>query len=232
MAASEETKGKILIVCTNSTQQWAGKGGGAYLEEFAVAYDVFTKAGYSVDFASPAGGKISVDGDSITAADEVSIEFWNDKNNKEILEQSESVGSCAPADYLAIWFAGGFSALDDFGNEEIGGVVSKWYAAENVKAVAAVCHGVAAFIHAVDEEGKALVEGKGVTGFTNAEEEQMGMKDAVPYLVETGLIEKGAVFTKTDPWGDHTVQVGKLVSGQNPASTGSGAAKVVALIEA
>ena len=65
--------------------------------------------------------------------------------------------------------------------------------------------------------------GKTVTGFTNGEEEEVGLTNVVPFLVEDELMSLGATFSKVKNWGVHTVADGQLITGQNPASSGPAA---------
>jgi putative intracellular protease/amidase len=75
-------------------------------------------------------------------------------------------------------------------------------------------------------DGKPFVQGKQLTGFTNGEEEAVGLTKVVPFLVENELLELGAIFSKVKDWSVHTVTDGQLITGQNPASSGP-AAKVL-----
>lgn len=97
------------------------------------------------------------------------------------------------------------------------------------KPVALVCHAPGALRHVKTPDGKPLVQGKKVTGFTNTEEEAVGLTKVVPFLVEDELKALRGKFSKTGDWGVHVVTDGLLTTGQNPASSGP-AAKV--LIEA
>jgi putative intracellular protease/amidase len=94
------------------------------------------------------------------------------------------------------------------------------------KPVALVCHAPGALRHVKTADGSPLVEGKNVTGFTNSEEEAVGLTKVVPFLVEDELKAKGGHFSKTGDWGVHVVSDGLLITGQNPASSGP-AAKVL-----
>ena len=69
-------------------------------------------------------------------------------------------------------------------------------------------------------------QGKTVTGFTDGEEEEMGLTKVVPFLVEDELLRLGATYSKVKNWGVYTVKDGLLITGQNPASSGP-AAKVL-----
>ena len=98
------------------------------------------------------------------------------------------------------------------------------------KPVALVCHAPGALRHVKTPEGKPLVEGKNVTGFTNTEEEAVGLTQVVPFLVEDELKAEGAHFSKTGDWGVHVVTDGLLITGQNPASSGPAAKELLDLL--
>jgi putative intracellular protease/amidase len=86
-----------------------------------------------------------------------------------------------------------------------------------------VCHSTGALRHVKTPDGKLLVEGKTVTGFTNGEEEEVGLTKVVPFLVEDEMMTLGAIFSKVKNWSVHTVADGQLITGQNPASSGPAA---------
>lgn len=93
---------------------------------------------------------------------------------------------------------------------------------EKGKVVSAVCHGPAAFVNVKLSDGSYLIAGQEITAFTNTEEDQVGLSDAMPFMLETTLVQNGATFVKADePWGAKVVQSGKggkLITGQNPSS--------------
>lgn len=91
------------------------------------------------------------------------------------------------------------------------------------KHVALVCHAPGVLRHVKTSEGKPLVEGKKVTGFTNTEEEAVGLTDVVPFLVEDELIAKGGIYSKGPDWGSYVVIDGLLITGQNPGSSAEAA---------
>jgi putative intracellular protease/amidase len=98
------------------------------------------------------------------------------------------------------------------------------------KRVALVCHAPGVLRHAKTPEGKPLVEGKNVTGFTNGEEEEVGLTKVVPFLVEDELMSLGATFSKVKNWGVHTITDGQLITGQNPASSGPTARVLIEML--
>src|SRR5262249_25382549 len=88
------------------------------------------------------------------------------------------------------------------------------------KPVALVCHAPGVLRHVRTAAGRPLVEGRTVTGFTNGEEEAVGLTKVVPFLVEDELLGLGALFSKVKNWGVHVVTDGLLITGQNPSSSG------------
>src|SRR6478752_7168907 len=99
------------------------------------------------------------------------------------------------------------------------------------KTFAVVCHSTGALHHVKTPDGKLFVEGKTVTGFTNGEEEAVGLTKVVPFLVEDELMSLGATFSKVKNWGFHTVADGRLVTGQNPASSGPAARLLIEMLK-
>ena len=100
------------------------------------------------------------------------------------------------------------------------------------KPVALVCHAPGALRHVKSPDGKPLVQGKRVTGFTNTEEEAVGLTKVVPFLVEDELLGLGATFSKVKNWGVHVVTDGLLITGQNPASSGPTAKVLIDALKA
>lgn len=98
------------------------------------------------------------------------------------------------------------------------------------KPVVAVCHAPVALVQCITKDGKPLVEGKKVAGFTNAEEVESGMEHAVPFLLETKLKELGADYEKTDNWGNKVCVDGNLITGQNPMSSEHAAKEMVKML--
>ena len=99
------------------------------------------------------------------------------------------------------------------------------------KPIAIVCHSTGALHHVKTTDGKYLVQDREVTGFTNGEEEEMGLTKVVPFLVEDEMLRLGAVFSKKADWGVHVVSDGLLITGQNPASSGPAAKTLMAVVK-
>lgn len=218
-------KKKILFVVTSHGQKGStGEPTGYYLSEVSHPWEVLHNAGYEIDFVSPKGGKAPVDGFDLK--DPINKKFWDDKTYHAKVENTMKPSEVNPKDYVAIHFAGGHGAMWDLPeNKEIAALAAKIY--ENNGIVSAVCHGPAGLVNIKLTNGKYLVDGKKVNGFTNEEEIAVGLEKVVPFMLEDKLIERGAKFEKTGLWQSHAVADQRLVTGQNPASAEAVGKKVL-----
>jgi putative intracellular protease/amidase len=98
------------------------------------------------------------------------------------------------------------------------------------KPVAAVCHAPAALVNVRGKDGECLVKNKHVTGFTNTEEEAVGLSKIVPFFLEDRLKERGGLYSNGADWVPYVQVDGKLVTGQNPASSGLVAQELLKLL--
>ncbi|MET4542947.1 putative intracellular protease/amidase [Pedobacter africanus] len=222
-------KKKILFVVTSHDKKGStGEPTGYYLAEVSHAWKVLKEAGYEIDFVSPKGGKPPVDGFDLT--DSENKEFWEDKYYQNKINNSLKPADVKPEDYAAIYYAGGHGAVWDLpDNTAIAAIAGKIY--ENKGIVAAVCHGPAGIVNIRLNNGKYLVEGKKVNGFTNEEEAAVKLDKVVPFLLEDKLIERGGVYEKSAPWKEHVVTDQRLVTGQNPQSARAVGKALLALLE-
>jgi len=205
----------LFVVTSHSEKGNTGKKTGYYLSEVSHPWDILKNAGYEIDFVSPKGGNAPVDGFDLN--DPINKKFWENEVYRKKIENTFKPSQINPKDYVAIHFAGGHGTMWDFpNNEEISEIASKIY--ENNGYVSAVCHGPAGLVNIKLSNGKYLVDGKKVNAFTNEEEEAVGLTNVVPFLLETKLIERGAIFEKSGLWQSHVVVDQRLITGQNPAS--------------
>jgi len=211
--------GKILFAVTNHSELGTtGKKTGWYLPEVAHPYHVFVKAGYTVDFISPKGGLSPVDegSKSVAEKDEVSKDFLN--NHIDATTNTKKPSDVSSKDYVAFFYPGGHGPLWDLAdNSEVGKIAAQIY--EHGGPVGAVCHGPAGLLSVKLSNGEHLVKGKKVTGFSNEEEEAAGLTKVVPFSLEDKLKEQGGIYSHGPKWAPYAISDGRVVTGQNPASS-------------
>mmetsp|Transcript_2784 Transcript_2784/g.5763 ORF Transcript_2784/g.5763 Transcript_2784/m.5763 type:complete len:230 (-) Transcript_2784:179-868(-) len=211
--------GKVLII-TTSADMMGDHPTGAWLEEIAAPYNVFTGAGCQTDIASVKGGVIPIDagsrGEGFYTEDCKTFEANEEAMKK--FNESLALDSVDVCSYDAIFLSGGHGCCVDFeSTPSVLMAIEKMYAAGKV--VSAVCHGVLAFVNAKKPNGEPLVKDLKVCAFTDDEEKAVGLDGKVPFLVESKLRELGADFQKGADWASKVVRDGNLVSGQNPGSS-------------
>ena len=222
----------ILMVLTSHDQLGdTGKKTGFWLEEFAAPYYAFKDAGAQITLASPKGGQPPLDPSSDTddAQTDDTRRFKADKAAQERLANTEVLSSVSADGFDAIFYPGGHGPLWDLAEDKDSVALIERFTADD-RPVGAVCHAPAVFRHTKGPDGKPLVSGKKVTGFTNTEEEGVGLTDVVPFLVEDMLVAKGGEYRKGDDWSSFVVVDGKLVTGQNPASSAEAARQLLGLL--
>ena len=201
---------------------------GNLLTEVAHPYEAFKKQGYDVDIFSVKGGEAPID--MVETDDPVNIAFLNGEGLTKMknTESVESIPSLAA--YDAVFIPGGLAPVVDMpDNATVQNILSSMY--ESGKVVSAVCHGPVSLINVKLSDGSYLVDGKNVTGFSIAEEENYAKED-VPFELEDALKARGAKYSATAPWQAHSITDGRLVTGQNPASAQGVAERVIAILEA
>ena len=223
---------KILMVLTSHDQLGdTGNKTGFWLEEFAAPYYVFKDAGAEITLASPKGGQPPLDpnSDADGAQTEATERFKDDESAQEVLANSHVLATINADGFDAIFYPGGHGPLWDLAEDADSAKLIETFAHSD-RPIGAVCHAPAVFKHPKAADGKPLVSGKAVTGFTNTEEEGVGLTDVVPFLVEDMLIANGGVYKKGDDWASFVVTDGKLVTGQNPASSDDAARRLLDLL--
>lgn len=222
----------ILMVLTSHEQLGdTGKKTGFWLEEFAAPYYVFKDAGADITLASPKGGQPPLDpsSDADDAQTDDTKRLKSDEAAQEILANTAVLSTISADGFDAIFYPGGHGPLWDLAEDADSTALIEIFAASD-RPVGAVCHAPAVFKHPKNEDGKPLVLGKKVTGFTNTEEEGVGLTEVVPFLVEDMLIKNGGQYRKGGDWASFVIVDGKLVTGQNPASSAEAARKLLGLL--
>ncbi|MFN7223812.1 MAG: type 1 glutamine amidotransferase domain-containing protein [Paracoccaceae bacterium] len=223
---------KILMVLTSHDQLGdTGKKTGFWLEEFAAPYYVFKDAGAEITLASPKGGQPPLDpvSDADDAQTEATTRFKGDNAAQEALAHTVVLSTVSADGYSAIFFPGGHGPLWDLAEDSNSTALIEAFAATD-RPIGAVCHAPAVFKHPKGRDGKPLVSGKSVTGFTNSEEDAVGLTDVVPFLIEDMLTANGGQYGKGPDWHPFVLTDGKLVTGQNPASSEQAARALLTLV--
>lgn len=219
----------VLMVLTSHSQLGkTGKKTGFWLEEFAAPYYLFKDAGANVTLASPAGGQPPLDpkSDEADAQTDATRRFKSDDAAQSALAHTARLATLSSEDFDAVFYPGGHGPLWDLA-EDADSIKLIETMARAGKVVAAVCHAPAVLRHTTAADGQPLVNGRQVTGFTNSEEAAAGLTDVVPFLVQDMLVEKGGKYSKGPDWQLHVVTDGKLITGQNPASSAAAAQAVL-----
>ncbi|MDP1315941.1 type 1 glutamine amidotransferase domain-containing protein [Acinetobacter lwoffii] len=224
---------KILMVLTSHDQLGdTGKKTGFWLEELAAPYYIFVDAGAEVVLASPAGGQPPLDPKSNEpdAQTETTKRFEADEVAMQALANTHKLSEVLNQDFDAVFYPGGHGPLWDLAKDQNSiSLIEQTLQAD--KPVALVCHAPGVLRDVKDAEGHSIVEGKTVTGFSNTEEDGVGLTDVVPFLVEDMLKEKGGKYSKTEDWQVYVQQDGLLITGQNPASSAATAEALLKLLK-
>lgn len=223
---------KILMVLTSHDKLGdTGKKTGFWLEEFAAPYYVLKDAGAEITLASPMGGQPPLDpkSDEPDAQTEATDRFKADQTAQQLLASTTPLSHIDPDDFDAVFYPGGHGPLWDLAEDASSIALIEAFAARN-RPIGAVCHAPGVLRHVKGRDGQPLVKGRKVTGFTNSEEEAVGLTEVVPFLVEDMLQERGGHYEKGADWSVHVVTDGKLVTGQNPASSEAAAKALLKLL--
>jgi len=211
---------EILMVLTSHDQ--LGKTGhktGLWLEEFAAPYYVFRDAGVNLTLASPKGGEPPIDPKSNLPENQTPAmkRFKQDELAKQAFSQTAKLADMRAKDFDTIFYPGGHGPMWDLAESPDSiALLESFY--NSGKPIALVCH-APGVLHRVTYQGKPLVKGKRVTGFSNSEEEEVHLTNVVPFLVEDELKRLGGLYEKAPNWQSFVVVDGRLITGQNPASS-------------
>lgn len=223
---------KILVVLT-SVEKYPtlNRATGLWLGEAVHFVKKIEAAGYQVDYVSSRGGYTPIDPHSLAMADPVDWEWYQKKEFMNRLGATLKPSAVSPNEYIAIYYTGGHGVIWDFPeNKALQTISRKIY--ENGGYVSSICHGAAGLLNIKLSNGSLLVTGKTVTGFSNEEEKLAELDKFVPFLTETELVSRGAIYKKAEkPWVSFAVEDTRLVTGQNPASGAAVADLLIAALD-
>jgi putative intracellular protease/amidase len=222
---------KVLMVVTSHDRLGdTGQPTGFWLEEFAAPYYIFRDAGVTVTIASPKGGQPPLDPKSEAPDFQTAStrRFNADAEARQALANTATLSDLRAQHFDAIFYPGGHGPLWDLAGDasSLRLIEDMWQAG---KPVAAVCHGPAVLIKA-RIAGAPLVQGRTVAGFSNTEEAAVGLTTVVPFLIEDEIKRLGGRYSRGPDWQPHVVTDGKLVTGQNPASSEAAALALLELL--
>ena len=224
---------KVLMVITSHDQLGnTGRKTGFWLEELAAPYYVFKDAGVEITLASPKGGRPPLDPKSNEPEfrTDLTLRFEQDAAAEAQLDKTVRLDSVKQEDFDTVFYPGGHGPMWDLAEDRHSIKLIESFLAAG-KPIGIVCHSTGALHHVKTPDGKLLVQGKEVTGFTNGEEQEVGLTKVVPFLVEDEMLKLGAIFSKKANWEAHVVSDGLLITGQNPHSSGPAAKTLMAAVK-
>lgn len=212
---------KVLMVLTSHDQLGdTGLKTGFWLEEFAAPYYVFKDAGAEVVLASPAGGQPPLDPKSELPdfQTDMTHRFNADPEAQRALASTVKLDSVSSKDFDAVFYPGGHGPLWDLAESRTSIELIQSFERSG-KPVSFVCHAPGVLRHVKASDGAPLIKGRRVTGFTNGEEAAVELTDVVPFLIEDEFKRLGGFYEKGPDWAPFVIEDGKLITGQNPASS-------------
>ncbi len=225
---------KILMVLTSHDQLGdTGEKTGFWLEEFASPYYAFKDVGAEITLASPKGGQPPLDpkSDAPDFQTDSTRRFKGDAASQAVLANTRKLDDVVAGEFDAVFYPGGHGPLWDLA-EDASSIALIEAMLSAGKPVAAVCHAPGVLRHPRTPDGSAVVKGKSVTGFSNTEEDAVGLTNVVPFRVEDILKQIGGTYSKAPDWHPHVVADGLIITGQNPASSAATALALVARLNA
>ena len=222
---------EILMVLTSHDQLGnTGRKTGLWLEEFAAPYFVFRDAGVKLTLASPKGGQPPIDPKSDLPENQTPsmTRFKQDEAAKKALSQTVKLADMRAENFDTVFYPGGHGPMWDLAESPVSiALLESFY--NSGKPIALVCHSPGV-LHRVTYKGEPLVKGKRVTGFANSEEEEVQLTKIVPFLVEDELKRLGGLYEKAPNWQSFVVIDGRLITGQNPASSTAAAQALLKIL--
>lgn len=221
----------ILMVLTSHNELGdTGRKTGFWLEELAAPYYVFLDAGAKLVLASPKGGRPPLDpnSDAPDAQTAATRRFKHDQQAQQMLDNTRELSDVTEADYDAVFFPGGHGPLWDLSEDRDCVALLEGFERAG-KPMGLVCHGPAALRYVQSKDGASIVEGRSVTGFSNSEEAAVELTDVVPFSIEDEFRKLGGIYEKGPDWASHVVIDGRLITGQNPASSEAAAKALLRL---
>ena len=224
---------KVLMVLTSHDQLGdTGQKTGFWLEEFAAPYFVFKDAGADIVLASPAGGQPPLDpkSDLPDFQTDYTHRFKKDAAAQHALANTVPLSSVSETDFDTVFYPGGHGPLWDLAESRSSIRLIEAFERAG-KPVGLVCHAPGALRHVKAANGEPIVKGRRVTGFSNSEEDAVQLTKVVPFLIEDLFQAQGGLYEKGPDWAPYLVVDGRLVTGQNPASSEAVAKELISQVQ-
>jgi len=226
-------RGSVLFIATSHERMGVlrSRKTGIWLEDFALPCEILSEAGFHVASASPLGGDIPVDPDSLRRPMDAAFDPEEHlARNRELLSESIPLNEVREEDYDAVFYPGGYGSYWDLSVDRANAGLLEAFI-RNGKPVAAVRQGSAAFLAAKTPSGASIMNGRRVTGASDDEERMLALDRVVPFSLGQRLANCGADYSCAAPWEPHVIRDGMLVTGQNPQSSGELAKAMVHILD-
>ncbi|WP_210604010.1 type 1 glutamine amidotransferase domain-containing protein [Brevibacterium oceani] len=210
----------LIVLTTHDSLGDTGRRTGYWLEELAAPYYLLTERGHHLTIATLTGARPPYDPASAEPPydTEETHRLVADKAAQDLIGQARPLADMDPDDFDAVFYPGGHGIVWDLAHSPESAALIEAFARAG-KPTAFVCHAPSVLRDVRTAEGRPFVEGRRVTGFSNAEEEAVGLTDVMPFLLEDALKERGADYSAAPEWTSHVVTDGTLITGQNPSSS-------------
>lgn len=226
-------KGDRILFITSNAAFYKGTNirTGNSLSEIVNAYDVFDKAGYTLDFMSPEGGDIPIG--YLDYSDDLQMQYLRNSDFMYAISHTKSITEVKAEDYKAVYYVGGGSAMFDVPeNEDIQKLVMSMYE-DHDGVISSVCHGTAGIVNLKTKEGKYLVDGKVISGYpTEYENKERETFKSFPFKITETVRLRGGDFKYGERASIHMEHQDDVVTGQNNLSSAAVAQKIIEILKA
>ncbi|MEL6589264.1 MAG: type 1 glutamine amidotransferase domain-containing protein [Bacteroidota bacterium] len=239
-----DLKGKKALIVTTShgvlskPGESTGDSTGVFASEMTIPYYEFQDNGnMEVHVASIKGGQIPIDPQSFNRylRSKEDERFMEDEIFQAKVKNSIPVFEVDFTDYDVVFFAGGWGAAYDFGNDALGQKIADAYYDTDI-IFGSVCHGAIAFTTAKDRSGESLIKGRTMTGVTQNQLDQLDIA-FTPLHPEEELKKAGANYQcstgRRDFFETLTVvdEEKRFVTGQNQNSSHETGQMIMEIVE-
>lgn len=223
----------LMVLTSHDIIGVSGKRTGNWFDEVATPYYKFKEAGFDVTLATPKGGAAPIDPFSYDDPfmTESTRKFLGDDRAQQVLANTLKFSEIDANDYAGVFFPGGYGQVWDLASDlRVIRSIEDWI--EKKTPVAMVCHAPAILRDAKKRNGEPLIKNMNVTGFTDAEDDELDLSRHLLFSLERALILNGANFKRSNQnWAANVVEDGALMTGQNPGSAAPLADALVARLQ-